>query len=107
MLEAFAEELEPKLKTEYADIGDWAGKIVGNTLRIAGLLSRCSVRRSHALLDVPDDLVVTGDTMKSAIQIDRYFIEHARAAFSLMGADQKVKNCQYVMEFPSLSCAMP
>lgn len=49
MLEAFAEELEPKLKTEYADIGDWAGKIVGNTLRIAGLLSRCSVRRSHAL----------------------------------------------------------
>ena len=98
MLEAFVEELEPKLKTEYADIGDWAGKIVGNTLRIAGLLSRCSVCRSHALLDVPDNLVMTGDTMKAAIQIGRYFIEHARAAFSLMGADQKVKNCQYVME---------
>lgn len=27
LLEQFAEELEPKLKTEYSDIADWAGKL--------------------------------------------------------------------------------
>ena len=35
LLVAFAEELEPKLMTDYAEMADWAGKLVGNTLRIA------------------------------------------------------------------------
>ena len=29
MLEAFSYEIESKLKTEYEDIADWAGKLVG------------------------------------------------------------------------------
>ncbi|HIW40319.1 MAG TPA: DUF3987 domain-containing protein [Candidatus Eubacterium pullicola] len=45
LLEQFAEELEPKLKTEYSDIADWAGKLVGNVARISGLLCRASVHR--------------------------------------------------------------
>ena len=44
MLEAFSEELEPKFKTEYAEIADWAGKIVGNTVRIAALFCRTECR---------------------------------------------------------------
>ena len=98
MLEAFAEELEPRLKEEYADISDWAGKLVGNTLRIAGLLCRASVSRSHGLMEISEALVVDAGTMANAIHIGRYFLEHARAAFSLMGADQKVKNCEYVID---------
>lgn len=47
LLEQFAEELEPKLKTEYSDIADWAGKLVGNVARISGLLCRASVYRTE------------------------------------------------------------
>ena len=38
-------------KEEYSDISDWAGKLIGNTHRIAGLLCRASVFRSHDFLD--------------------------------------------------------
>ena len=97
LLETFAGDLEPKLKQEYADIADWAGKLVGAILRIAGILCRASVYRSHDFLDVPDSLIVDGATMKNAILIGLYFLDHSRAAFSLMGADVLVKQCQYVL----------
>lgn len=98
LIENFAEELEPLLKTEYADITDWAGKLVGNILRVAGLLCRASVYRCHDFLADNTDLVVSEEVMKNAISIGRYFIEHARAAFSLMGADNTVKQSKYVLE---------
>jgi len=97
MIEAFAVELEPKLKEEYSDISDWAGKLIGNTHRIAGLLCRASVFRSHDFLDVPEPLVIDAATMANAIRIARYFISHAKAAFSLMGADNTVKQSKYVL----------
>ncbi|WP_169007263.1 YfjI family protein [Faecalispora jeddahensis] len=97
MIEAFAGELEPKLKEEYSDISDWAGKLIGNTHRIAGLLCRASVFRSHDFLDVPEPLVIDAATMANAIRIARYFISHAKAAFSLMGADNTVKQSKYVL----------
>ena len=97
MIEAFAEELEPKLKEDYSDISDWAGKLIGNTHRIAGLLCRASVHRSHDFLDEPEPLVIDAATMSNAIRIARYFTEHARAAFSLMGADATVKQSKYVL----------
>lgn len=93
----FAEELEPKLRQEYAEISDWAGKLVGNTHRIAGLLCRASVLRSPAFLGDPEPLVIDAKTMANAIRIARYFIEHAKAAFSLMGADTTVKQSQMVL----------
>ena len=87
MIEMFAERLEPELNRGYADIVDWAGKLVGNIQRIAALLCRASIRRSHDFLDVPEPLVVDGQTMSNAIKIGENFIEHAKAAFMLMGAD--------------------
>lgn len=97
MIESFAEELEPMLKTEFADISDWAGKLVGNVLRIAGLLCRASVYRCHDFLADVDELIVSEEVMRNAICIGRYFIEHARAAFSLMGADETIKQSRYVL----------
>lgn len=98
LLEQFAEELEPKLKTEYSDIADWAGKLVGNVARISGLLCRASVYRTEEFLKEPDPLVVSGDVMENAISIGRYLIDHAKAAFSLMGADDGIKKCKYVLD---------
>ena len=41
---------------------------------------------------------VSGETMKSAVSIGRYFLEHAKAAYSLMGADTVNKNAEYLLE---------
>ena len=98
LLESFSGEVESKLKTEYADIADWAGKLVGAVLRIAGVLCRASVIRCNGLLDVPDPLVVDEAMIQNAIAIGRYFTEHSRAAFSLMGADALVKQSQYLLD---------
>jgi hypothetical protein len=98
MVEEFAEKLEPQLKEKYADIADWAGKLVGNVLRIAALLCRAKVIRSHDFLDEPEPLVVSGDVMAQAILIGEYFVEHARAAFTLMGVDHTTEDGKYVLK---------
>ena len=108
LIEAFADELESKLNNEYQDIKDWAGKLIGNTHRIAGLLCRASVYRVHDFDDNPftyssesenkfEPLVISGDIMANAIRIAKYYIEHAKAAFSLMGADNIVRQSKYVL----------
>ena len=98
MVEDFAEKLEPQLKDKYADIADWAGKLVGNVLRIAALLCRTQELRSHDFLSEPEPLVVTGEMMEKAILIGKYFIEHARAAFTLMGVDHTTEDGKYVLK---------
>ena len=98
MLEAFSYEIESKLKTEYADMADWAGKLVGAVLRIAGVLCRASVYRSNGFLESAEPLVVDEPTMANAIKIGRYYTEHSAAAFSLMGADALVKQSEYMLE---------
>ena len=91
LLEEFANELEPKLREEYSDISDWVGKLTGAVLRISALLCRSSVMVSNPFEIDSADLMVSGETMANAIRIGRYYLEHARAAYSLMGADPAVK----------------
>ena len=98
MLEAFSYEIESKLKTEYADMADWAGKLVGAVLRIAGVLCRASVYRSKGFLESNDPLIVDAAIMQNAIAIGRYYTEHSAAAFSLMGADALVKQSEYMLD---------
>lgn len=97
LLEKFAQELEPKLVREYAEISDWCGKLVGNTLRIAGLLCRAGTYRSHDFLDVPEPLVVDEQTMKNAIRLGRYFLSHALAAFDVMPENSMYKNAYTIL----------
>jgi len=97
LLAAFAEELEPKLINEYADIADWAGKLVGTVLRISGLLCRASVTLGTLWGEPAPQLVVDGAIMDNAIRIGRYYIEHAKAAFGLMGADTTVNQARSVL----------
>lgn len=115
LLEEFAEELEPKLRGEYADISDWAGKLVGTVLRFAGILTRANIFRCAEIefddyspenedtseaeftcLDTPP-LVVSADTMQNAITLGSYFIQHAKAAYDLMGADETTEDAKYIL----------
>lgn len=98
LLEAFAGEVESKLKNEYSDIPDWAGKLVGAVLRISGLLCRATNAKCANFLDIPESTIVSPEQMAGAIAIGRYFTEHARAAYTLMGADALVKQSQYALD---------
>lgn len=88
LLFAFARELEPKLAGEYAEIADWAGKLVGNTMRIAALLCRAGVMISHEFLEEEQQLVVDGKTMEDAIRLGRYFLANALAAYDALPEKQ-------------------
>lgn len=90
-LEALFNEVEGRLKGDLAEIPDWAGKFVGAVLRISGILHIMK----HPKDSMYDD--VTRDTMESAVTIGRYFLDHAKAAYSLMGADVVNKNAQYLL----------
>lgn len=35
--------------------------------------------------------------MANAIRIGRYYLEHAQIAFSLLGIDEGIRNCKYVL----------
>ena len=81
---SFAKEVEPKLAGEYAEIADWAGKLVGNTLRLAGLLCRAGRMLGHDFLDDEPQLSVDGPTMAGAIRLSRYFLRNALAAYDAL-----------------------
>lgn len=98
MLEVFATELEPKLRTEYIDFSDWAGKLCGAIVRISGILCRAERNGCYAFLQESEPPVVDGVTMQRAIALGQYYTEHARAAYLLMGADPVVKQCKYVLK---------
>ena len=98
LLEQFAGEVESKLKSEYSDIPDWAGKLVGAVLRISGLLCRAANAKCADFLDLSESAMVSPKQMTGAIAIGRYFTEHARAAYTLMGADALVKQSQYALD---------
>lgn len=91
----FAQEIEPRLVDDLESIRDWAGKLHGAVLRIAGIL-HCS---TYAGIENLWDIEVTEETLNKAIKIGRYFIEHNRAAFGLMGADPHIDNSKAILKF--------
>ena len=91
VLKDLFDRTEKRLGGDLSEIVDWAGKYVGAVLRIAGLLHYVE---HHKFLDFCE---VSVDTMRSAVAIGEYFLEHAKAAYSLMGADPTNKACEYLL----------
>src|SRR6185436_20638412 len=91
-LRQFAESIEPRLAPgeDLDPIVDWASKLVGATARIAGLLHLAALD-----LDTPSPAHVGAQfiapvneiAVESAILIAGYLIEHAKAAYAIMGLD--------------------
>jgi hypothetical protein len=93
----FEKWIEPQLG-EFGALGnmsDWGGKIVGAVARIAGLLHMAAMTGGTARWQTP----LTDSTMRQAIQIGRYLIPHARAAFAEMGADLVVENAKKILRW--------
>jgi hypothetical protein len=86
-LVAFKAALEPRLgpSGDMSSFADWGNKLPGLAARLAGVL-HVADHVDHAGLGAPIDAT----TMDRAIRIGTYAIDHARAAFGLMGADSGV-----------------
>lgn len=93
VLEDLFNEIEGRLKGDLVEISDWAGKFVGAVLRISGIL--------HVMKYPKDSMfdAVDRETMEHAVTIGRYFLAHAKAAYSLMGADTVNKDAQHLLSF--------
>ena len=93
VLEDLFNEIEGRLKGDLAEISDWAGKFVGAVLRISGIL--------HVMKYPKDSMfdAVDRETMEHAVIIGRYFLTHAKAAYSLMGAATVNKDAQHLLSF--------
>jgi hypothetical protein len=97
VLMAFSAWLEPQLADfgPLAHMADWAGKLAGGVVRVAGLLHVSD----HAGGPAPWSIPIPESTMRRAITIGEYLIPHARAAFAEMGCDPAVADARYVLEW--------
>jgi hypothetical protein len=80
LLLGFERDLEPRLATgsgDLAHLAGWAAKLAGATWPIGA------------------------DTFAAAIGLADYLIEHARAVFDLMGADPRVDDARWLLEWIS------
>lgn len=92
---SFCKWMEPRL-AETGDLGwmnDWAGKLSGAVLRIAGILHLVE----HADHPSPWDLAIADTTITSAMVLGEYLIEHAKIAMGEMSADPELADAMYVL----------
>ncbi|MFR1510381.1 MAG: YfjI family protein [Coprococcus sp.] len=91
--EEFNQWIEVRLTNEFEMIEDWAGKLHGQVMRIAGLFHIVE-HRANAV-NVP----MSVETLQNAIDFGKYYLEHAKAAFELAGlADPpEIKDAIYIV----------
>jgi hypothetical protein len=90
---AFVRALEPRLGEagDLHTVADWAAKLPGAVIRLAGLL-HCARERSQ-----PWARPIAAATMRDAVAISDYLLPHARAAFRTMGTDPAVAEAEYLL----------
>jgi replicative DNA helicase len=88
MLDAIEPRIGPGGDLEF--MHGWGGKLCGQTARIAALLH---------LAQSPDSALVSVDTVLKARRVADYLIEHAKAAFGLMGADRSTENARRILDW--------
>ncbi len=91
---AFANVIENDLADEgpLSRMRDWGGKLTGQALRLAGL---CHV----TLHESPQHHPIAGQTLESAVCLAKLLIEHARAVFNLMGADDSIECAKTILHW--------
>jgi hypothetical protein len=102
--EQFERDLEPRLARwgDLAGIQDWAGKLAGAVIRLAGILHLAGqaderlhepaaqreehIRRRERIPPfAPWDTPISDATLTAAVAIAEYLVPHAQAAFAMMG----------------------
>jgi len=93
----FCTWLEPQLAPdgELGSIGDWAGKLTGAVVRLAGVLHMAE--HGAAVGTWPRE--IAQPTMRAAITLGRYFIPYARTAFLEMSSSSPTQITAYVLSW--------
>jgi replicative DNA helicase len=92
----FMNEVEPKLRAgggELENLRDWASKLIGAAVRIAGLLHLAQHLKDGYQQPISDD------TMRYAINVSRYYADHAGAAFGAMREDSNLALARQAAEW--------
>lgn len=76
------------------DLKSWGGKLIGQLLRVAGLLH---VSYQAAMVkDITEvDTIISKDTLAAAIQLKDYMIAHAEKAFGVMKQRQDYADAEF------------
>lgn len=94
VLEEYFYDIEKRLSSDLEEIEDWAGKLVGQTVRIAALLHITEYIEKSAAYEV------SADIMKRAIDIGNYYLEHALYVFDtceILDA-KEVRDAKYILK---------
>jgi hypothetical protein len=88
--------LEPRLAADRGDLAHlagWAAKLAGATCRLAALL--------HLAEHLRDGWArpIGADALAVAVRLADYLIDHARAVFDLMGADPRIDDARWLLEW--------
>jgi replicative DNA helicase len=96
LLLGFERDLEPRLAAgsgDLAHLAGWAAKLAGATCRLAALLHLASHLRDGWAQPI------AADTFAAAIRLADYLIEHAQAVFDLMGADPRIDDARWLLDW--------
>ena len=91
--EIYNQQIERRLTDDLEQIEEWAGKLHGNTMRIADIFH--IVKYKWDAVNVP----LETETLAGAIKVGQYYLEHSMAAFDMMGLSdpQDVKDAKYII----------
>ena len=98
LLLGFERDLEPRLAADRGDLAHlagWAAKLAGATCRLAALLHLANHLRDGWAQPI------SSNTFASAIRLADYLIDHARAVFDLMGADPRLEDARWLLDWIS------
>ncbi len=101
--EAFRGEIEKMFLDggELAEMKEWGSKLSGQIIRLAGLL-HIAEHVQGLRMDMPNieeiPKQIQAETIIKAQKLAIYFIEHAKAAYGCMGADQGTQDAKYLLE---------
>jgi replicative DNA helicase len=96
LLLGFERDLEPRLAAgsgDLAHLAGWAAKLAGATCRLAALLHLASHLR-HGWAQP-----IGTETFAAAVRLADYLIDHARAVFDLMGADPRIQDARWLLDW--------
>ena len=93
---AFARQVEGHLKPggEFEHLKDWAGKLPGAVLRVAGIF-HCAIH-AHG---TPQNHEISVATIGQALVLLAILAKHTRAVFELMGSDPDLEGARRIMRW--------
>ncbi|HPH35633.1 MAG TPA: YfjI family protein, partial [Methanoregulaceae archaeon] len=91
---SFAEGVEVEMRPggEFEHFRDWAGKLPGQAVRLAGIFHCVTAQ-------LPNQLEVLEETMSRALKLAAKLADHAKVAFDAMGCDPAMDTALTILEW--------